>query len=92
MAVLLAGCAPQVGSEQGREIYWLYNFFMVAAAVVFVVVAAWWCGRWCASATTARTPNRPRSTTTAMWRLVPLPIVYVLVVASFKSLTTEQAA
>jgi hypothetical protein len=92
MAVLLVDCAPQVGSEQGREIYWLYNFFMVARPWSSWSWAAWWCGRWCASATTARTPNRPRSTATAVWRLVPLLIVCVLVVASFKSLIAEQAA
>jgi heme/copper-type cytochrome/quinol oxidase subunit 2 len=38
--VVLAGCAPQAATEQGREIYWLYNFFMVAAAGVFVVVGS----------------------------------------------------
>jgi hypothetical protein len=29
LAVLLAGCAPRPASEQGREIGWLYDFFMV---------------------------------------------------------------
>ena len=37
--MLLAGCAPQGVTEQGRDIQQLYNFFMVAAAVVFVIVA-----------------------------------------------------
>lgn len=38
-SMLLASCAPEAATEQGREIHWLYNFFLYVAAVVFVVVA-----------------------------------------------------
>src|SRR5262245_37738210 len=38
-SMLLAGCAPEGVTSQGREIERLYNFFMVAAAVVFVLVS-----------------------------------------------------
>jgi cytochrome c oxidase subunit 2 len=37
--MLLAGCAPEGITSQGREIQRLYTFFMVAAAVVFIVVS-----------------------------------------------------
>jgi cytochrome c oxidase subunit 2 len=36
--LLLAGCAPEGITSQGREAERLYDFFMVAAAVVFTVV------------------------------------------------------
>jgi cytochrome c oxidase subunit 2 len=38
-SMLLAGCAPEGVTSQGREIERLYNFFMVAAAVVFLLVS-----------------------------------------------------
>jgi cytochrome c oxidase subunit 2 len=37
-ALLLAGCAPDGVTEQGRDIQGLYNFFLIAAAVVFLLV------------------------------------------------------
>ena len=40
LVVALAGCLPTAATEQGREVAWLYDLFMVAAAAVFGVVAA----------------------------------------------------
>src|SRR5919106_2033449 len=36
--LLLAGCAPEGVTEQGRDVENLYNFFLVAAAFVWVLV------------------------------------------------------
>lgn len=38
--LLLAGCLPDAGTAQGREVAWLYNVFLAAAGVVFLVVVA----------------------------------------------------
>jgi cytochrome c oxidase subunit 2 len=86
----LAACAPQPASEQGREIYWLYNFFMVAAAVVFLVVGGlivWSVVRYRDDGSEDEPAQvHGNRTIEAVWTLIPLLIVIVLVVASFKSL------
>jgi cytochrome c oxidase subunit II len=88
--VVLAGCAPQAATEQGREIYWLYNFFMVAAAGVFVVVGGlivWSVVRYRDDGSDGEPAQvHGNRTIEAVWTLIPLLIVCVLVVASFKSL------
>jgi cytochrome c oxidase subunit II len=88
-AVLLTGCAPQPATEQGRAIYWVYNFFMVAAAVVFVVVGGlivWSVVRYRDDGSEGE-PSQVHGNRTieAVWTLVPLLIVIVLVVASFRA-------
>lgn len=87
--VVLAGCAPQPATEQGREIYWIYNFFMVAAAVVFVVVAgliAWSVARYRDDGS-AGEPEQVHGNLTVevAWTVLPLVIVCVLVVFSFRA-------
>lgn len=88
LAVLLAGCAPRPASEQGREIGWLYDFFMVAAAVVFVVVAGlvvWSLLRYRDDGT----PGEPKQVhgnlaIELVWTVVPLLIVLGLIVVTFR--------
>lgn len=88
-AVVLAGCAPQAASEQGRAIFGPYNLFMAAAAVVLVVVA----GLIVWSVVRYRDDGRPgeppqvhgNRTIETVWTVVPLLLVCVLVFFSIRA-------
>jgi cytochrome c oxidase subunit II len=88
-AVVLAGCAPQPASEQGRAIFSVYNLFMAAAAVVLVVVAGlivWSVVRYRDDGSPGEPAqvhgNRAIET---VWTVVPLLVVCGLVVVSFRA-------
>lgn len=96
-ALLTTGCLPQVATEQGREVAWLYDIFMVAAAIVFVLIVglmAWAIVRYRGEAGRDVRPPPARHGNLALevtWWAVPTLIVVVLIGLTWSVLSQVDA-
>jgi cytochrome c oxidase subunit 2 len=84
-ALLLAGCAPQGVTEQGKDTQHLYNFFLAVAAVVFLIVTGLML--WSIVRYRRRNDELPAQThgnnrLELAWTILPTILVVVLFVAT----------
>lgn len=85
LVVALAGCLPTAVTDQGRQVAWLYELFMVAAAGVFAIVAAligWSVIRYRGAPGKDVEPPRPVHGNLALevaWWALPTALVAVLI-------------
>lgn len=80
-AVLLAGCAPEGITSQGRAIERLYNFFMVTAAVVFTIVSGliiWSLIRYRRRSDELPAQTHGNNRLELLWTIIPAILVFVL--------------
>ncbi len=88
LPLLIAGCAPQSVTSEGRATRDLYNIFLVAAAVVFAVVAVWLL--WSMVRYRRRDDQLPRQThgntrLELLWTVIPLGLVIFLFVVTMRA-------
>jgi cytochrome c oxidase subunit 2 len=91
LAVLIAGCAPQAVTSQGREIADLYNFvFVVAAAVFFLVegLIIWAVVRYRRKPEQTELPAQVHGNNAleVIWTIIPTLIVAVLFLLTWNTL------
>jgi cytochrome c oxidase subunit 2 len=83
--LLLAGCAPQGVTEQGRDVENLYNFFLVAAAVVWLLVTGlmvWSMVRYRRRGDELPPQTHGNNKLELAWTILPTILVIVLFVAT----------
>jgi cytochrome c oxidase subunit 2 len=88
LVLVVAGCAPQSVTEEGRAVYGLYNLFLYIAAVVFVVVSG--LVIWSIVRYRRRDDELPKQThgnnrLELTWTLIPTVIVLVLFVFTLQA-------
>ena len=91
LAVLIAGCAPQAVTSQGREISDLYNIvFVIAAAIFFLVegLIVWTVLRYRRKPGQTELPAQVHGNNALeiIWTVIPTVIVLVLFVLTWNTL------
>ncbi len=91
LPLLVAGCAPQAVTTEGRATHDAYNVFLIAAACVFGVVAVWLL--WSIVAYRRRNDELPAQISGSnklelLWTAIPLALVLFLFVISIRAQNT----
>ena len=91
LPLLVAGCAPQAVTTEGRATHDAYNVFLIAAACVFGVVAVWLL--WSIVAYRRRNDELPAQVSGSnklelLWTAIPLALVLFLFVISIRAQNT----
>ena len=92
--LLIAGCAPEAVTTEGRATHDLYNIFLIAAACVFGVVTVWLL--WSIVAYRRRNDELPSQThgnnkLELLWTAIPLALVVFLFVVTIRAQHTVLA-
>jgi cytochrome c oxidase subunit 2 len=87
LPLLIAGCAPEGVTTEGRAAHDVYNIFLIAAACVFGVVALWLL--WSIVAFRRRNDELPAQThgnnkLELIWTAIPLALVIFLFVVTIR--------
>ncbi len=88
LPLLVAGCAPQAVTTEGRATHDAYNVFLIAAACVFGVVAVWLL--WSVVAYRRRNDELPAQISGSnklelLWTAIPLALVLFLFVVTVRA-------
>jgi cytochrome c oxidase subunit 2 len=94
LPLLIAGCAPQAVTTEGRAAGRAYNIFLIAAAFVFGVVAVWLL--WSVVRYRRRNDQLPAQThgntkLELLWTGIPLALVLFLFVVTIRAQNTVLA-
>jgi cytochrome c oxidase subunit 2 len=93
-ALLLAGCAPEGVTEQGRDVENLYNFFLVAAAFVWLLVTGlmvWSIVRYRRRNDALPEQVHGNNRLELAWTILPTILVIVLFVATAQTMNRVNA-
>jgi cytochrome c oxidase subunit II len=91
LSLLIAGCAPEAATTEGRTARDTYNIFLIAAAFVFGVVTVWLL--WSVVRYRRRNDDLPAQTEgnnqlELLWTAIPLALVLALFVVTIRAQNT----